>query len=125
MQSKSEVPSNLQDLLLYTKNISTTLPMPMYPDNLRFIMSGGGELSENAAQLKKLFNILFDELDKAGVPLVDNDQKRINDTIEKMGKLELALPRLLEDLRVYTDLIKLIDEKENQFDNKKMSKFIE
>jgi len=112
MQSKSEVPSNLQDLLLYTKNISTTLPMPMYPDNLRFIMSGGGELSENAAQLKKLFNILFDELDKAGVPLVDNDQKRINDTIEKMGKLELALPRLLEDLRVYTDLIKLIDEKE-------------
>ena len=32
--------------------------------------------------------------------------------ISKMSKLELDLPRLLEDLRVYTDLIKLIDEKE-------------
>ena len=98
-------------MLLYTKNYNTQVS-PLYPDNLRFILSGGAEYSENAAQIKKLFDVLFSELDKAGVPLVDNDQKRIYDTIEKMSKLELDLPRLLEDLRVYTDLIKLIDEKD-------------
>jgi hypothetical protein len=114
LQSNINKSDKLNGLLLYTKdvNFNPLSQVPLYPDNLRFIMSGGGEYSENAAQLKKLFDVLFDELDKADVPLVDNDKKRINDTIEKMSKLELDLPRLLEDLRVYTDLIKLIDDKE-------------
>jgi hypothetical protein len=114
LENKSQNTENLQDLLLYTKNIPipSALSTPIRPDNIRFFMHGGGEYSENATQIKKLFDVLFVELDNAGVPLVDNDQKRIYDTIDKMSKLELDLPRLLEDLRVYTELIKLIDEKE-------------
>jgi len=113
LQNKSKKSDSLADMLLYTKDFSVNNINTLYPDNIRYIMSGGGgEYSENASQIKKLFDVLFSELDKAGVPLVDNDQKRIYDTIEKMSKLELDLPRLLEDLRVYTDLIKLIDEKE-------------
>jgi len=116
LQNRSRKSESLADMLLYTKNFSGGNINTSYPDNLRFIMpnmSGGdGEYSENAAQIKKLFDVLFAELDKAGVPLVENDQKRIYDTINRMSKLELDVPRLLEDLRVYTDLIKLIDEKE-------------
>ena len=112
LQNRSNKSDSLAEMLLYTKNFSVNNINTLYPPNIRFFMSGGGEQSENGAQIKKLFDVLFSELDKAGVPLVDNDQKRIYDTIDKMSKLELDLPRLLEDLRVYTDLIKLIDDKE-------------
>lgn len=115
LQNKSRKSDALADMLLYAKDFSVNNINninTLYPDNLRYILSGGGELSENATQIKKLFDVLFAELDRAGVPLVDNDQKRIYDTIEKMSKLELDLPRLLEDLKVFTDLIKLIDEKD-------------
>jgi hypothetical protein len=116
LQNKSAPSSNIADLLLYTKNVSVSplQSIPLYPDNLRFIMSGGAEYSENAMQLKKLFDVLFSELNNAGAPLVENDKNRIYATIEKMSKLELDLPRLLEDLKVYTDLIKLIGDKEKE-----------
>jgi hypothetical protein len=111
---RTKIPDTLHGLL-FTKNInlgSSQFVKPFYPENLRHILSGGAEQSENGVQLKKLFEILFNELDKANVPLIDSDKNRILATIEKMSKLELQLPRLLEDLRVYTDLIKLIDDKE-------------
>lgn len=114
LQGRTKIPDTL-DGLLFTKNInigSSQFVKPFYPENLRHILSGGAEQSENGSQLKKLFEILFNELDKANVPLIDSDKERILATIEKMSKLELQLPRLLEDLRVYTDLIKLIDDKE-------------
>lgn len=114
LQNKISKSTNISDLLLYTKNVSVSplQSIPLYPDNLRFIMSGGVEYSENAMQIKKLFDILFNELNNIGAPLVENDKNRIYATIEKMSKLELDLPRLLEDLKVYTDLIKLINDKE-------------
>jgi len=114
LQNKISKSTNISNLLLYTKNVSVSplQTIPLYPDNLRFIMSGGVEYSENAMQIKKLFDILFNELNNTGAPLVENDKNRIYATIEKMSKLELDLPRLLEDLKVYTDLIKLINDKE-------------
>jgi hypothetical protein len=113
LTTKPRIPKKLEGLL-YTKNLSMnplSHSIPLYPDNMRFLV-GGGEYSENAAQLRKLFTVLISELDKAGVPLVKEDQDRIFNTIERMSKLELDLPRLLENLKVYTDLIKLIDDKE-------------
>jgi len=105
---------NLGDLLLYTKQFGmTNSGVPQYPSNMRFILSGGAEPdSDNASQLRKLFKVLFDELDKAGVPLVDRDQNRVFASIDQMSKLELQLPRLLEDLRVYTDLITMLNDKD-------------
>lgn len=119
LQHKSKLSNKLDNLLLYTKNMSTNPSQSTlrYPANLRFNMSGGAEYSDNATQIKKLFVILFDELDRAGVPLIEKDQERIFATINRMSKLELDLPRLLEDLRVYTDLIKLIGEKEKDDTN--------
>ena len=84
-------------LALRIANISGRVPMPY--------MSGGGQAEcVTSGNLKVAFNKIYAEMEKNGKVLVDSDKSRINATIEKLGKLETQLIRLMDDAKLFSKL---------------------
>ena len=84
-------------LALRIANISGRVPMPF--------MSGGGQAEcLTSSNIKTAFNKIYAEMEKNGKVLVDSDKARISATIEKLGKLESQLVRLMDDAKLFSKL---------------------
>jgi hypothetical protein len=82
-------------LALRIQNISGRVP---------FMMGGGHAECLTSENLKVAFNKIYAEMEKNGKVLVDNDKSRIQATIEKLGKLESSLVRLMDDAKLFSKL---------------------
>jgi hypothetical protein len=89
-------------LALGLQNVMGRLPM-MHPGLMGMI--GGGTLScVNADLLRKTFNSLFTQMERSGRVLVDEDKAKIENSIEKVARLETSLARYMDDIKLLAKL---------------------
>ena len=84
-------------LALQLANVSGRVRMP-------FMTGGGSSDCPNANNIKDAFNVIYAEMEKNGKVLIDSDKGRIEATIEKLGKLEKQLARLMDDTKLFNKL---------------------
>ena len=106
------VPSVVDGLLFAPQQLTQSMQLPLALQiqnlngrvNMPVMMGGGNAECPNANNLKQAFNMIFAEMEKNGKVLVDSDKARINTTIEKLGKLEFNLVRLMDDAKLFSRL---------------------
>jgi hypothetical protein len=62
---------------------------------------------DNGNRMKNHFDMIFKRMESNGAQLIDNDKQRILTAIDKLIKLEQQLPRLMEDLEVFSKVKEL------------------
>jgi len=85
-------------LALRIANISSRMQVPLN------LVGGGEDACVNSAQIRKTFKLIFAEMEKNGKVLVESDKARIDASIEKLGKLESQLIKLMEDAKLFARL---------------------
>jgi len=85
-------------LALRIANISSRMPVPLN------LVGGGEDACVNSAQIGKAFKLIFAEMEKNGKVLVESDKARIHASVEKLGKLESQLIKLMEDAKLFAKL---------------------
>jgi len=100
--------------MLSSQSPTLFLPQPYFP--IMTVPIGvlrGGNCTKNQAifdnglRMKSHFEMIFNRMEENGTKLIDTDKELIMNNIDRMIKLEQKLPRIMEDLDIFSKVIQL------------------